>query len=145
MNDNFPEPHQRGGTNTQYESPPPFQLKCCFKPTRKALPNNHLDIIYYPNFKYRAFGLIINSDSVALETSLYQKLPCIFFSFLVTVPPMILFAIVISLMKFSTIVWQFRLSKDLFSLKQWFTWKGADYWRNERIVLLRKHTGEVLR
>lgn len=46
---------------------PSSQLKWCFKPTGKALPTNHLDITYYPIFKYSIFGLITNSDSVALR------------------------------------------------------------------------------
>lgn len=39
MNDNFPEPHQRGGTNTQYESPPQFPAQVVFQTNGESTAN----------------------------------------------------------------------------------------------------------
>lgn len=134
---------------------PNSQFKWCFKPMRQPLPANHLRIIYYSIFTYRTFALGISSDSVALQfISVWGKVhsrdltlpavPLHFFSYLVADLPMILLTILASFTNFYTVVWQFGLSKDSFSINSHVNGcRLSEKWKYSSLGERKKKTIEV--
>lgn len=57
--------HTKAVAQTQNESPPQFPAQVVFQ-NKASTASQSSSYIYYPIFKYKDFGLAINSDSVAL-------------------------------------------------------------------------------